>query len=155
MKRGMLCAWLAVVLAMNLSVETSYSLTIRGYDPSARSAETRVILLDGETVTLKEGEERTFVGEGEFVVIRRAESNWSRTPVQPERKIRIFLRRTDAVKPEFMVSLMAMIQRRRILLNYPPASSVWHLPAGLSILTSMLRQDGHEVVQRYGPIIGL
>jgi hypothetical protein len=47
------------------------------------------------------------------------------------------------------------MKRRTILLNYPPASSVWHVPAGISMLTAMLRQDGHHVRQRYGHIIGL
>ena len=48
-----------------------------------------------------------------------------------------------------------MKAQRTVLLNYPPVSSVWHLPAGISLLTSVLRSRGHEVVQRYGHIIGL
>lgn len=47
------------------------------------------------------------------------------------------------------------IYRRRVMLNYPPVSSVWHLPSGLSQLTAVLRSDGHEVMQRYGHILGL
>lgn len=43
----------------------------------------------------------------------------------------------------------------KILLNYPPASSVWHLPLGVSMLTAVLRSVGHDVIQRYGHIIGL
>jgi len=46
-------------------------------------------------------------------------------------------------------------QRRRVVLNYPPVSSVWHLPSGLSQLTAVLRGEGHEVLQRYGHILGL
>lgn len=45
--------------------------------------------------------------------------------------------------------------KRRIILNFPPASSVWHLPAGISMLTSVLRNDEHKVVQSYGHIKGL
>ncbi|MFH1457141.1 MAG: radical SAM protein [Patescibacteria group bacterium] len=41
------------------------------------------------------------------------------------------------------------------MLNYPPVSSAWHLPMGVSWLTSHLRQQGHEVIQRYGHISGL
>lgn len=44
---------------------------------------------------------------------------------------------------------------RRVLLNYPPVSSVWQLPAGISMLTSVLREQGHEVIQRFGHILGL
>lgn len=44
---------------------------------------------------------------------------------------------------------------RRVLLNYPPAGSVWHIPGGVSQLTAVLRQDGHEVKQRFSHIIGL
>lgn len=40
-------------------------------------------------------------------------------------------------------------------MNYPPVSSPWHLPVGTSWLTALLRQDGHDVQQRYGHIIGL
>lgn len=48
-----------------------------------------------------------------------------------------------------------LIYRRRVMFNYPPVSSVWHLPSGLSQLTAVLRSDGHEVMQRYGHILGL
>ncbi|MBI2139392.1 radical SAM protein [Candidatus Woesearchaeota archaeon] len=50
---------------------------------------------------------------------------------------------------------MVTRQKKKIILNYPPASSVWHIPAGISLITSMLRNRGHEVMQRYGHIIGL
>lgn len=48
-----------------------------------------------------------------------------------------------------------LVSRRKVMLNYPPVSSVWHLPAGIAQLTALLRQRGHEVVQRYGHILGL
>ena len=45
--------------------------------------------------------------------------------------------------------------KRRVMLNYPPASSVWHLPVGISQLSAILKADGHEVEQRYGHIEGI
>ena len=47
------------------------------------------------------------------------------------------------------------MKAKKVILQYPPASSVWHLPAGISLLTSILRERGHDVTQRYGHIIGL
>src|SRR5947209_4933047 len=44
---------------------------------------------------------------------------------------------------------------RRVTLNYPPASSVWHLPMGISQLAGILKAEGHEVEQQYGHIEGL
>lgn len=40
----------------------------------------------------------------------------------------------------------------RIALAFPPAASVWHLPAGISSLAGYLEQKGHSVVQRYSHI---
>lgn len=45
--------------------------------------------------------------------------------------------------------------KRKIILNYPPASSVWHLPIGIAYLAAILCEKGHEVIQRYSHIIGL
>ena len=44
--------------------------------------------------------------------------------------------------------------RNTILLQYAPASSVQHLPAGIAQLAAVLHKDGHHVVQHYGHIIG-
>lgn len=43
-----------------------------------------------------------------------------------------------------------MSTRSLIVLSYPPASSVWHLPMGIGYLSGVLRQHGHDVVQEYG-----
>ncbi|MBI2484037.1 radical SAM protein [Candidatus Uhrbacteria bacterium] len=43
----------------------------------------------------------------------------------------------------------------RIILQYPPVSSPWHIPGGIAQLAAMLQSDGHEVIQRYGHILGL
>lgn len=45
-----------------------------------------------------------------------------------------------------------MHQNSTIMLSYPPASSVWHLPMGIGYLAAILQQRGHEVVQEYGYI---
>lgn len=42
-----------------------------------------------------------------------------------------------------------------MVLTHPPAGSVWHVPGAVSLLTSVLRKDGHDVRQRWGHIIGL
>lgn len=47
------------------------------------------------------------------------------------------------------------MNRRKVILNYPPVSSVWHLPVGVAQLAAVLQQDGHEVLQRYSHITGL
>ncbi len=47
------------------------------------------------------------------------------------------------------------MKAKKVILQYPPASSVWHLPAGISLLAPLLREKGHDVTQRYGHIIGL
>jgi Radical SAM superfamily len=42
-----------------------------------------------------------------------------------------------------------------VVLSYPPASSVWHLPMGIGYLAGILQQNGHHVVQEYGYIKGV
>jgi hypothetical protein len=42
-----------------------------------------------------------------------------------------------------------------VILSYPPASSVWHLPMGIGYLAGILRRRGHHVVQEYGYIKGV
>ena len=42
-----------------------------------------------------------------------------------------------------------------VILSYPPASSVWHLPMGIGYLTGVLEERGHHVVQEYGYIKGV
>jgi hypothetical protein len=76
-------------------------------------------------------------------------------PLLPERHVKISLADLKAVRGEPVFVLAALSQRRRIILNFPPVSSPWHLPAGVSQLTALLRVNGHEVVQHYGHIEGL
>lgn len=42
-----------------------------------------------------------------------------------------------------------------VILSYPPASSVWHLPMGIAFLAGILQQRGHHVIQEYGYIKGV
>jgi hypothetical protein len=42
-----------------------------------------------------------------------------------------------------------------VILSYPPASSVWHLPMGIAYLAAIVQQYGHDVVQEYGYIKGV
>jgi hypothetical protein len=45
--------------------------------------------------------------------------------------------------------------RSVVILSYPPASSVWHLPMGIGYLSALLQWHGHDVVQEYGYIKGV
>jgi hypothetical protein len=77
-------------------------------------------------------------------------------PITPQPTVKIFLKKKYFVKKDtFLASVFFATQRRRVVLNFPPAGSVWHLPAGTSQLTSVLKQKGCDVVQRYGHIIGV
>jgi hypothetical protein len=42
-----------------------------------------------------------------------------------------------------------------VILSYPPASSVWHLPMGIAYLAAIAQQHGHDVIQEYGYIKGV
>lgn len=44
---------------------------------------------------------------------------------------------------------------RRIILNWAPVQTVWQLPVGIATLAAVLKNQGHDVVQRYGHILGL
>lgn len=76
-------------------------------------------------------------------------------PLTPKPTIKVSIRKITATKPEPMLCVVALAQRRRVMLQYPPAGTVWHVPGGVSQLTSVLRKDGHEVKQRWGHISGL
>lgn len=48
-----------------------------------------------------------------------------------------------------------MRKERTVILSYPPASSIWHLPMGIGYLAAVLGNRGHHVVQNYGYIDGV
>lgn len=100
------------------------------------------------------GESRTFY-EPVTVFRQVMDTVNERVPLTPKPQIRVTLRKITATKPEPMLCMVALAQRRRVMLQYPPAGTVWHVPGGVSQLTSVLRKDGHEVRQRWGHIIGL
>ncbi len=77
------------------------------------------------------------------------------TPANPKPHVKLSLRKLVAIKQEPMLGMVALAQRRRVMLQYPPAGTIWHTPGGVSLLTSVLRKDGHDVQQRWGHIIGL
>ena len=83
------------------------------------------------------------------------ESGWHDVPVKPKPRINITIKKMEAIRKEPLLGAMMLIQHRKVMLNYPPVSSVWHLPTGIAQLAAILRSDGHEVVQRYGHILGL
>jgi radical SAM superfamily enzyme YgiQ (UPF0313 family) len=100
-----------------------------------------------------------FTGVQEVIIGGQPEygANLPSHPMTPVKKIKIELKKMEYLKPEkFSLAVIIPAGRsRRIILNNPPVSSPWHFPSGISYLTSLLRQGGHEVSQRYGHIIGL
>jgi len=149
---------IAAVIAVNMfTVEVVTSIDVVGTDWSARHSETYLEVPSHLRRTVAEGEHVSVDTRGESgVILLRNECGWTRIPVTPKRRIRIVLRQTPADKPQPMVCLIALANKnRRVLLNYPPPSSVWHLPLGIAQLTPLLQVNGHMVLQRYGHITGL
>jgi hypothetical protein len=126
--------------------------TVRYWDPTGYAGVRYVSFKNGQTTALKEGEALTVSEPVE--VITKTEGGWQHTPVEPKLFLKFSIRKLDAIRKEPMIGAMMLIQRK-VILNYPPVSSVWHLPTGIAQLSAVLRGDGHEVMQRYGNIIGL
>lgn len=137
---------------MNIDVHSAVAFT-------SISQTTHVYNAQGEMIaSVEKGERYVHEGDEPLIFVMRGEIAWDHFPGIPEKKVRVSLRKLVAIKPEYQVTFAAAIgnvRSRRIMLNYPPVSSVWHLPSGVSQLTALLRNDGHEVVQRYGHIMGL
>lgn len=149
----MTCAVAFVCMLILFQVEVVRAETVRYLDPTGYAGVRYVSFQDGRTVVLKEGDTLTLSESAE--VITRMEGGWQHTPVKPKPFLKISIRRLGAIREEPLLAVMMLTQRRKIVLSYPPVSSVWHLPAGISQLTSVLRGEGHDVVQRYGHILGL
>src|SRR3989338_7405219 len=145
----------AIVCMLNLfQVEIVRAKTVRYFNPTLdKDAATSVLFSDGRRVVLHE-EESLVVNES-CKMVSRSEFGWETWPVEPQPFLKITVRKLDAIRKEPMFGAMMLIQRRKVMLNYPPVSSVWHLPTGIAQLSAILRSDGHEVVQRYGHILGL
>ena len=152
MKRNRLTCVIAIICVLNFfNVEVTYTQTIHQQDTSDRHSTTLIEFPDGRTVSIPEG--GSYTVHEPCIASYRMEMGWNHVPVKPKPSINIVLK--DAIREEPMLGAMMLIQRRKVMLNYPPVSSVWHLPAGIAQLSAMLRSDGHEVVQRYGHILGL
>ena len=144
----------ALVAVLTFDVQSVYSIT--GFDPSARNSETYVDY-GGTRYALRTGEELNVRDIGALCTVTyRSETGWQKT--HKKSHVRITIRKFNATvnqRPKMAMAMLGICRSRKVMLNYPPASSVWHLPIGISQLTACLRQRGHDVIQRYGHIIGL
>lgn len=158
--RKMLCALVLVLALGSFDVRVGYAAHVEGVFINSHDDITYVRSSDGRPLArLRVGERLTVEGK-EPVEIRTHfwGLGWHRHPVEPKPYVRVSLKKWWAVKPEGEALLMAAAlagHRRRAMLNYPPVSSVWHVPLGVSWLTAALRTQGHDVVQNYGHIEGL
>ena len=155
MKHNRLTSVIMIICMLNLlHVEVVRAETIHYWDPTGCAGVSYIRFHDGREIVLKEGE--AFTVDESCEMITRAEGcGWQHTPIQPKPFVKIGISKLEAIRKEHMLSAMMLSQRRRVMLNYPPVSSVWHLPTGIAQLTAVLRSDGHQVVQRYGHILGL
>lgn len=156
MKRSRWSSAVAFACVLNLfQVEITYAATVEYEDPTGYAGVRYVTFADGRTVTLSAGDELV-VSKPCEVVTRMEGIGWQHNSVQPKPFMKVTLRELGAIREEPMLAAAILAgQRRRVMLNYPPVSSQWHLPAGIAQLAAVLRNDGHEVVQRYGHILGL
>ena len=155
MKQNRMTCMVAIVCMLNLfQVEIVRAKTVRYFNPTLdRGAATSIVFGDGRRVVLHEGE--SLVVNEPCEMVSRSEFGWETWPVEPQPFLKITVRKLDVIRKEPMLGAMMLVQRRKVMLNYPPVSSVWHLPTGIAQLAAVLRNDGHEVVQRYGHILGL
>ncbi len=154
MRHNRLNCVVAIICVLNfLNVEVTYAETIHQRDSSSRHSETVLLFPDGKAISIPEGESYTV--HQPCTASYRMESGWHDVPVKPKPRINITIKKMEAIRKEPLLGAMMLIQHRKVMLNYPPVSSVWHLPTGIAQLAAILRSDGHEVVQRYGHILGL
>ncbi len=106
------------------------------------------------TAEVPVGESRTYY-EPVSVFRQILDTTHVRTPLTPRRQLTMSFRKITAIKPEPLLSVVALMKPRKVILYNAPAYSVWHHPGGTTQLTAVLRQRGHNVRQRYGHIIGL
>ncbi|MFA5134193.1 MAG: radical SAM protein [Patescibacteria group bacterium] len=154
MKKVVTVALIAVLAIAHVNIDVRSAVAFTGF-----SEYTNVYNSNGEKIaSVEKGERFVHEGDEDLELVVRGEIAWDHFPVTPKTEILISIRKLTAIKPEYQAALAVAIgttRSRRIMLNYPPVSSVWHLPSGVSQLTAVLRNDGHDVVQRYGHIIGL
>ncbi len=114
---------------------------------------TRIKLSDGKIIDWRDYSTRIITEECDVWYRVENGTHWHHRH-KPKTQVVVTLKKLDAIKQEPMLC-MAVFARRRVMLQYPPAGGVWHIPGGVSQLTAVLRQKGHEVKQRFGHIIGL
>lgn len=151
--KKLVCLVLVLFVLSFLRVDVSRSETIRHQDLTWYPCLTVISFPDGRVVSLRAGE--TYVVHEECMVSRKMDLGYCQTPVKPKQQVNVTIKKSDLIREESSFAAMMVVRPRKVMLNYPPASSVWHLPTGIAQLTAMLRKAGHEVVQRYGHILGL
>jgi hypothetical protein len=115
---------------------------------------TRIELEDGIKIDWRDYESRTIDRTCDITYLVWNGTHYTVHHV-PKRHVTFTFRKLIITKPEPLFCMVAFAQRRRVMLQYPPAGTVWHAPGGISQLTAVLRSRGHDVMQRYGHIIGL
>lgn len=158
--RKLLCVLVVALALVNLVISVGYSTHIVGRDSSNRRTATHVMSSTGETLAVfQEGESLVVEGNDSLVIVERAEMGWMTYPVNPKPYLKVSLKKFWAAKHEpqalFVLTVLGSHLCRRVIVNNPPGDSPWHLPLGTSWMTAVLRAEGHEVLQRYGHIIGL
>ncbi len=78
-------------------------------------------------------------------------------PLQPKSHFIVSLRKITATKPEPMLGMLLLGQRRRtrVIVVEPPAFNPVHIPSAVSLLSAVLAEDGHDVEPQWGHILGL
>ena len=147
MSKKMLSLALMLFLVTNITIETSYSLKLIGYDPSDRDSPTYIHLNNHHLICLDLGEEITIHGKEAGVLVNRSESGWHETPIKTKPSIRLVWKKSGAYKPEPFFLCLAVSRRTKVLLfspelkerTYPGRPPIYYL-------SSVLRQNGHEVL---------
>jgi radical SAM superfamily enzyme YgiQ (UPF0313 family) len=157
MKQKVFYGFIAVlVIISNLSFEINRTLVITGTDYSGNHAATYVLFPSGKVALVRDGETQTFQTGLPCQVSYKMDMGWLYTTKKPTTKLVIGFKKVEAIKPEkFLLLFIVGERKRKVILNYPPANSPWHLPAGISQLSSVLQNAGHEVFQRYSHILGV
>src|SRR5688572_167109 len=115
----------AMLCVLNISrVEVLQAATVSQKDISGRGSETNLIFPDGRIISISEGQNYTV--HEECIASYRGETGWYRVPIKPQKQIHISFKQVDAARTEYLIAGVGMVitQRRKVILNYPPVSSV-------------------------------
>ncbi len=100
------------VLLANFLVEAEYSLYLKGEDSSLRNSSTHFELVSGEEFSLEVGEERIIYANISCLVRQRDEAGYVTFHQKPERRIKVSLRRIEAVKPKVLFGAAILVRKR-------------------------------------------